>query len=1148
MTPSVSPGALDSAADPAFAAVLEELTNKCLAGENVDWSAFLEAHAEHAAQLRALLPAMQAVADLGRSAGKGDAVFGDVLDGTQEMLGDFRILREIGRGGMGVVYEAEQVSLGRRVALKVLPFAGVLDPRQLQRFRNEAHAAACLTHPGIVPVYYVGCERAVHFYAMQYIEGQSLADVLGELRSRARPQPAAGSVQGADGQAPQDDMPVEQRPAPSTVQAGAFSTRHTLGGREYFRAVAHLGAQAAQALDYAHELGIVHRDIKPANLLLDAQGHLWVTDFGLAQVQKDPGLTLTGDLLGTLRYMSPEQALAKRALVDHRTDVYSLGATLYELLTLEPVITGSDREELLRQIASEAPKPLRRYNKAIPGELETIVLKALEKNPVDRYASAAELAEDLERFVRDEPIRARRPSLARRLRGWSRRHKGLVGLVVAVLVMAAVFAGGSWLWWVQMRASAEGEGRAALREAAGLLEKERWPEALSAARRAQGVLAGVGADPDLRRQASTLIVDLEMAQRLQEARLQGTAVHDGHYDDEATDAAYGAAFREYGIDVDVPDTKAVADQVQARSIHRQLVAALDDWAFLRWRLKGKGWKQRLAVARVADPDVGRNRLRDIVEGKDEKTLEEAVAAANWSDQNYDLLVRLARRIPVGERTVALLVQAQQQHPDNFWINDTLGHVFTRLRPPRLDEVVRYFSIAAALRPESPGVHLNLGPALASAGRPDAAIAECYQAIRLNKDYAEAHCNLGYALRLKARQGQVGSEYEKTMAQAIAAYREAIQLKKSLFEAHGNLGVALAETGKLEEAIAEYQEAIRLSPTVAGVHLNLGQTLAQKGQLQEAADQYREAIHLTPDFAEAHFELANLLRNTHRREDAIAEYRQVIRLSKNDHRPHINLGALLRAMDRVDEAIAENREAIRLNKDSAEAHCNLGLTLADRGQFREAAEEIRLGHELGARNPRWPYPSARWLQFAQIMADLDARLPTILMGKAQPKNNIERLYLAHLCEHRARALYASAARFFGEAFDKQANVADDLNVGHRYNAACAAALAGCGKGKDADVLDPKQRADLRKQALAWLRADLNAYRQVMEKSAGKAGAEVAQRMQHWMQDNDFAGVRGAKSIGTLPEAERGDWQKLWEDVEALRQRAAQLTQPARAARP
>jgi hypothetical protein len=222
---------------------------------------------------------------------------------------------------------------------------------------------------------------------------------------------------------------------------GSTLPRHD--GPGFFRTVAGLGIQVAQALEYAHLQGVVHRDIKPSNLLLDGRGKIWVTDFGLALVPADATLTMTGDLLGTLRYMSPEQALARRALVDHRTDIYSLGVTLYELLTLQPAYQGRDRSELLRQIAQDEPKPPRRLNPAVPVELETIVSKAMSKAPEDRYTSAGELADDLQRFLDDRPIHARRPTLAQRARKWSRRHTSLVvsaAVSAATLLILAVAA------------------------------------------------------------------------------------------------------------------------------------------------------------------------------------------------------------------------------------------------------------------------------------------------------------------------------------------------------------------------------------------------------------------------------------------------------------------------------------------------------------------------------------------------------------------------------------------------------------------------------------------------------------------------------------------------------------------------------------
>jgi serine/threonine protein kinase len=317
-------------------------------------------------------------------------------------LGDFQLLRELGRGGMGIVYEAEQISLGRRVALKTLPFAGVLDSRQLQRFRNEARAAATLDHPHIVHVYAVGQDRGIHFYAMQLIAGQSLADYIAQRRA---------------GNAPENPLALGGSPLPAdiarqpTVRLSKNSTVEADCSKSGFQQVARWGVQAAEALEQAHQMGIVHRDVKPSNLLVNAEGKLWVTDFGLAMTQADTGLTVTGDVLGTFRYMSPEQVLGRRHAIDHRTDVYSLGVTLYELLALQPAFPSADRAALIKQLEQDDPPPLRQVTNSIPAELETIVSKAMQKEPGARYATAQALADDLQRYLDDRPIVARRPSV-----------------------------------------------------------------------------------------------------------------------------------------------------------------------------------------------------------------------------------------------------------------------------------------------------------------------------------------------------------------------------------------------------------------------------------------------------------------------------------------------------------------------------------------------------------------------------------------------------------------------------------------------------------------------------------------------------------------------------------------------------------------
>jgi serine/threonine protein kinase len=271
--------------------------------------------------------------------------------------------------------------------------------------------------------------------------------------ARSAPQPVDAEAASTSYE-PRAAAPVAA--SAETAPRAGLSTEQSIQSVGYFRAVAELGIQAAEALEHAHETGVIHRDIKPANLLVDSRGTLWITDFGLAQCRDQAGMTLTGDLVGTLRYMSPEQALAKRVVVDHRTDVYSLGVTLYELLTLEPAFTGTDRQELLRQIAFEEPHPPQRLNKVIPPELATIVLKAMEKNAADRYASAQEMAEDLRRYLRHEPIRARTPTWLQRASKWLRRHPAVVrSAAVLLLLLTEGSLLSTWLIWKEKDRTSE---------------------------------------------------------------------------------------------------------------------------------------------------------------------------------------------------------------------------------------------------------------------------------------------------------------------------------------------------------------------------------------------------------------------------------------------------------------------------------------------------------------------------------------------------------------------------------------------------------------------------------------------------------------------------------------------------------------------
>ncbi len=368
------------------------------------------------------------------------------------MLGDFHIIREVGRGGMGRVYEAEQKSLHRRVALKMLD---PLDAKgsSNRRFIIEAQAAAQLHHSNIVPVYSVGVESGIHYYAMQFIEGQTLDKVIGGLSKfaglsteKGRPEStrATSHINEPATSGSEADAPTA---AQSSLWANSLSTQHSSRNREYYRTVAKLGIEAAEALAHAHDNGIIHRDIKPGNLMIDERGHLWVTDFGLAQYQGQSNLTRTSDFIGTPSYMSPEQAPGKRTLLDYRTDIYSLGATLYELLTLKKAFPATNLHELLRQIEREEPrKPRRCIGYMRRSHLGNHALKAMEKNPKDRFQTAQELAEDLRRFLENRPIHAKPPTFIQRARKLRDRNKLLVNIVSLGLVIALIGSAAGIAW------------------------------------------------------------------------------------------------------------------------------------------------------------------------------------------------------------------------------------------------------------------------------------------------------------------------------------------------------------------------------------------------------------------------------------------------------------------------------------------------------------------------------------------------------------------------------------------------------------------------------------------------------------------------------------------------------------------------------
>jgi serine/threonine protein kinase/WD40 repeat protein len=526
--------ASESEFDP-IGQIADDFVARLRRGEDPSITEYASRDPANADRIRAVMSALKVVERLKPGAGPGSGLSGGLspkpmrVEPISELIGDYRIVREIGRGGMGVVYEAEQQSLRRRVAVKLLPSHALQDHKARERFRREANVAAQLHHTNIVPVYEVGETDGALFYAMQFIDGRGLEQILEQriLRQASRASngdsgPAGASVFRKPSSSPvlrrADDKDNSHREPASGTTATTRSVRSNGSftiveddGWAYWRAVARIGIQVADALSYAHQRHVLHRDIKPSNLLLDSAGTVWITDFGLAKPDTHEGgtsdsLTETGDILGTIRYLAPERL---RGIGDARSDIYGLGITLHELLTLQPAFRGNNRLDLIQKVARDEVSRPSLVDRRIPRDLETIVRKACDKEPARRYQTAADLAEDLRRFLELRPIRARDSSPAERAWWWCRRNPAIAGSLFAVALLLLLIAAGATATALYLNATLElSEGHRRRAEEAGTLAatEQKRAKAAEAERTEQLWLS-------LRNQAQALILSGRPGQR-----------------------------------------------------------------------------------------------------------------------------------------------------------------------------------------------------------------------------------------------------------------------------------------------------------------------------------------------------------------------------------------------------------------------------------------------------------------------------------------------------------------------------------------------------------------------------------------------------------------------------------------------------------
>jgi serine/threonine-protein kinase len=1141
-----------------------------------------------------------------------------------ERPGRYQLFGEIARGGMGAVLKARDPQLGRDLAVKVLLEAHRDNPELVRRFVEEAQIGGQLQHRGIVPIYDIGrfADRRP-FFAMKLVRGRTLAELLA-----ARPDSAS-------------DLPR-------------------------FLAIFE---SVCQTVAYAHDRGVIHRDLKPSNVMVGSFGEVQVMDWGLAKVLPRGGaaedaragktavadtviatarsgsgsdLSRAGSVLGTPSYMAPEQARGEVANLDERVDVFALGSILCELLTGRPVFTGPDSAAVLRSAArGETGEALARLEAcAADGEMIALARDCLAVGPDARPRDASVVAARINAYLASVQERLRTAERERavaeaRAIEERRRRRLQVGLAASLLGLIVTVVGGS-TWIQRQRAARIARAAAAIDNAladASRLGGEaratsdpfaaapRWSEALAAARRADELIRQGDADAARRLRTTRLVAELGQAKRVAQERadrlradrelLSDLESARGnlslHEQAGQTDQDYGAAFKKAGLDLDTTDSVASGRWVAARSSPVELVAYLDNWAFVR-RLANRpatAWRRLVAAAQAADPDAWRNSLRTRFARNDAVTraasLRLADEVATLESQPAASLVLLAHVLKKdGERDRAdrVLQLAARRHPNDYWVHRELARVRSPQAGSSSDEfpdpesAVRHLTAAIAIRPESATAHCMLGLALVSRGRTDEGLAECREAIRLKPDVPHLHNNYGTVLC------DAAGDYRA----AEGAFREAIRLDPGLAVARANLGNALLREGKFDQAVANGREATQLGPTDGRNHALLGSALRAQGKPSEAADAFREAIRLKPDLAGAYVGLGGAMRDMGRLEEGVTAFRAAVRLNPNDAGSYSDMGDMLRNLRRRDEALAAAREAVRLAPEAPIAHNNLGAVLCDlvhdyptaiasfrhalklkpdyleasfnlgnallaQGKPAEAEVAYRAAVRLGPSVDQCHFFLARSLQAQDKVQEalseyrtvlklaapgspaaggaaqrierintqiaLGDRLTGLLEGTEKPRDNAEAGLVAQVAFDAQR--FAAAARISAELIAAEPKLADEVRSGLRYNAACAAALAANGQGRDGPTTD-EGRVRLRQQCLDWLKADRDAWTARLDGNAPDAKGQVAAAMTQWLQDPDLAGVREPAALAKLPEAERPAWESLWADVRALRTRA------------